>query len=176
MVKRMSKRSLPWLATAALVMPLAIPWAGHSAELKLEFYEPHRFSDIEPGSESRERFRERALEGLEEIFAELAETLPDDQVLNVTVTDVNLAGYVDQIGRDVGQQPLRIVRQSHAPAMNLTYSLVDADGNTLQDGDERLRGRGVTDQVRRGSRADYDFLRQEREMITRWFNRTFETS
>lgn len=175
-VKRMIKRKLPWLASLALVVPLAMPVAAHSAELKLEFKEPERFSDIEPARESRERFRERTLEGLQEIFAELAEKLPDDQVFNVVVTDVNLAGFVDQVQRDGGLQPMRVVQQGQAPSINLEYSLVDADGNTLQEGEERLRGRGVAEQIRRGSRADQDMLRQEREMITRWFNRTFETS
>lgn len=174
-VKQMIKRNLPWLAVLALIAPLAIP-AAYSAELKLEFKEPERFSDIEPARESRERFRERTLGGLEAIFAELAERLPDDQVFTVVVTDVNLAGVVDQVRRDGGLQPVRVVRQGQAPSMNLEYSLVDADGNTLQEGEERLRGRGVGDQIRRGSLAEHDMLRLEREMIMRWFNRTFEAS
>lgn len=176
MRKHMFKRYLPGLTALALALPLTLSAAAHSAELNLEFHEPERFTDIEPGTESRERFRQRTLDGLEEVFAELAETLPDDQVLNIRVTDVNLSGYVDQIQRDGGLQQLRVVRQSQTPTMNLEYSLVDADGNILQEGEERLRGRGVAEQIRRGSRADSEMLRQEREMITRWFNRTFETA
>lgn len=167
---------LSWFAAMVLVAPLAMPMTGHSAELNLEFSEPERFSDIEPARESRARFHERTLEGLEQIFSELAQTLPDDQVLNVTVTDVNLAGYVDQAHRGGGLEPVRVVRQGQAPSLKLKYSLVDAEGNTLQEGEESLRGRGVEEQLRRGRRANQEILRLEREMVTQWFERNFETS
>ncbi|MCC5878460.1 MAG: DUF3016 domain-containing protein [Idiomarina sp.] len=170
----MNKRKLSWVAAAALIMPLALPFAAQSAELKIEFHEPERFSDIEPARENRERFRERTLEGFEQIFTELAETLPDDQVLNIRVTNIDLAGYVDHVQRDGGLQPMRVVRQSEAPMISFEYSLVDADGNVLQEGEERLRGRGVAEQLRRGTRAEYDHLRMEKEMIERWFKRNFD--
>lgn len=174
MVTQMIKRTLPWFAAVLLVTPLALPLSAHSAELKIEYEEPEHFSDIEPARENREHFRERTLEGIEYIFSELAKTLPDDQVFHVKVTNLDLAGYVDHIHRNGGLQPMRIVRQNEAPSIHFEYSLVDADGNVLQEGEERLRGRGMAEHAGRAHRAEFDHLRQEKEMIDRWFKRNFD--
>lgn len=173
MVELMMKRKLPWFAVVALVAPLAIPLPGYSAELNLQFNEPGGFSDIEPAREHRDRFHERTLEGLEQIFSELAQTLPADQVLHITVTDVNLAGYVDHAQRGGALEPVRVVRHGHAPSLKLEYSLLDAEGNTLQEGEEHLRGRGMVEQL---GQTNHNALSYERQMITRWFERNFEAS
>lgn len=176
MVELIIQKKLPWMATMALVGSLAMPLTGHSAELNLEFSEPERYSDIEPARENRSRFHERTLEGLEQIFNELAQTLPDDQTFNVTVLDVNLAGYVEQARRGGGMEPVRVVRQGHAPSLKLQYSLVDSVGNTLQEGEETIRGRGIEGQLRHGNRGKQDMLSLERDMITRWFEDNFDAS
>lgn len=165
------KRTMIALITMAL-LPLSALSAAHSAELNIEFKEPERFSDIEPARENRTRFRERTLAGFEEIFAQVASRLPEDQVLNVTVTDIDLAGYVEPIPSSGGLEPLRIVRHGHEPVLRFEYSLVAADGEVLQEGEERLRGRTTTDTIRRHSTST-DNLGHEREMVERWFRENF---
>lgn len=172
----MLKRKLLWLATAALALPLAAPAVANSAELKIEFDGVDSYTDVQPASENRARHRDRVLQGFEEIFTELANRLPDDQVLNVKVTDIDLAGYVTPVPRDGGLHMMRIVRHGHEPAIRFEYSLVDANDQVLQEGEERLRGRTGTDSIRRNTSTSVDGLRYEREMIERWFRDTFDAS
>lgn len=169
----MRKPSLAWLV--ALILTTPIISAANSAELELEWHEPERFSDIEPGNDNRERFRNRVLEGLEGIFQQNAERLPDDQKLWVKVTDVDLAGVVEPVRQGGGMQNMRVVRQGHLPSISFEYKLSDADGNVIQEGEERIRGRSPADQMR-GQRGDMEFLKHENDMISRWFRRNLEDS
>lgn len=161
---------LPWLLAGALALPLA----AQSAELELEWQDPERFSDVESANEPRERYRERVLERLESYFADEAEKLPDDQTLHIKVTNVDLAGVVEQVPMQGGLQQLRILRSGHSARIDLEYRLEDENGNILQEGEERLRSRSPADSQRLSSSTQTE-LRLERDMIQRWFRATFDS-
>lgn len=163
-----------WYSATTLTLAMVLFTSAHAAELKINFEDPDSYSDLTPALETRERFKERTLEGVEEIFREFAGRLPDDQELHVTVTDIKLAGFVQPVQRGGSLEQMRVVTNSHPPAMEFSYRLYDAQGELLQEGDERLRGRSSADMVRRGGRADHEFLRYERMMLDRWFRSTFE--
>lgn len=165
----MIKRKPLWLAAAALMMPLSMPLAAQTAQLNIEFLQPDRFTDIEPAGGNRPEFQQRTLNGISEIFTELVQTLPGDQVLQVTVTDVNLAGRVGYLQHNGYMERMRMLGER--PTMKLDYTLLDAEGNVLREGEEYLRGSSrATHLVRRTNRLDQQ-LGQEKEMIERWFKR-----
>lgn len=165
-----------WLATLALSLPLAMPTIANSAELNIEFVDADSYTDIQPGNEHRQRYQDRILENFEEFFTELAGRLPDDQVLNIKVTDVDLAGNVLPVSRDGGMHMMRIVRHGQDPSIRFEYSLVDANDQILQEGEERLRGRTSADSIRQTPSAASNALRNERDMLERWFRDTFDAS
>jgi len=167
----MLKRKI-WFATWAL--SLAWPAIANSAELNIEFENAGSYTDVQSGEENRARHQSRVLEGFEGIFTELAQQLPDDQVLHIKVTDIDLAGYVTPVPRDGGLYMMRIVRHGHDPSIRFEYRLVDANEQVLQEGEENLRGRTARDSIRKTPSAASESLRHERDMLERWFRDTFD--
>lgn len=165
-----------WLSTLALSLTLAMPTIANSAELNIEFVDADSFTDIQPGNEHRQRYQDRILESFEELFTELADQLPDDQVLNIKVTDIDLAGNVLPVSRDGGMYMMRIVRHGQDPSIRFEYSLIDVNEQVLQEGEERLRGRTSADSIRQTPSAASSALSNERDMLERWFRDTFDVS
>lgn len=146
-----------------------------AAETQVTWQKPEKFTDINPGDEHPERFRERILNALEETFTRLGERLPDDQVLRITVADLTLAGWVEPMRTQRGLELVRVVRPAYEPRMDLYYQLLDADGNTLEEGEANLRGRHLLDQASIRRRGAQDMVDYENSMIERWFRQQFES-
>jgi hypothetical protein len=146
--------SLPLVANAATS---AVTWIG---------YEKYR--DIQPGSEGRKHFRERTFKDLEKHFTQLAEKLPEGQVLNIKVTDVDLAGDT-HIG---GISQIRIIKEMYFPRMNFSYELVNADNSIVRSGDVVLKDMSFM----MGSNLKYrnKSLGYEKVMLDDWFTETFD--
>lgn len=162
----MGVKLLALMAAGAML----VPSVAISAELDFTWGDADKFTDIESGDENRTRFRQRIAEGFEEIFQQNVEQLPSDQTLKVTVTNVDLAGHVDMSGTE----RLRIVQRGHPPMVSFSYELLDADGNSLASGEERLRGRSAGSSASRTQRGSQSLLTHEREMLNDWFRDTFD--
>jgi len=162
----------------ALVAGLLLPLQALAAEVEVTWHEPSSYRDIQAAGSNQSNFEQRVMEAFDAKFAELAAQLPADQRLHITVTNVDLAGTV--VMRDVGgtMQEYRYVRHMDFPYMELSYTLYDADGSVLQQGEEKIKGREVpgqglqTSQRRRGT----NMLEYESVMLDRWFKETFEQS
>lgn len=145
-----------------------------AAETEVTWQKPEKFTDIRAGDEPAERFRERVLAGLEETFTRLGERLPEDQLLRITVTDLTLAGRVEPMQTYRGLEQVRVVRPLYEPRMDLYYELLDADGNTLDEGEANLRGSRMLEQARIRRPGTSDVVEYESHMIERWFLDKFE--
>ena len=66
-------------------------WAGTA---KVTWDDPDSYRDVRAAEENQTRFERRVFDGLEAHFQELAEKLPENHVLEVTVKDLDLAGEV----------------------------------------------------------------------------------
>jgi len=97
-------------------------------------------------------------------------------LLQITVTDVDLAGRIVLQDFGAGVQNVRIIEGLDYPGMALSYKLFDADGNVLKEGENRLKGHDLpgqgisTPQRRRGT----NIIEYETPMVERWFRNTFE--
>jgi Protein of unknown function (DUF3016) len=80
------------LVVAALAL-LAAGAAQAVGRVEVRYVQPERFSDAGFGAVERER----TLKVLSQHFDRLAQRLPDGQLLQVEVTDVDLAGEVDPL-------------------------------------------------------------------------------
>ena len=167
----MQKRKI-WLA--AMALSLVVPAVANSAELNIEFEDADSYADIQPGERNRSQHQSQVLEGFEGIFTDLAQQLPDDQVLHIKVTDIDLAGYVTPVPRDGGLYMMRIVRHGHDPSIRFEYRLVDSNDQVVGEGEESLRGRTANDSVRQSPSVASESLRHERDMLERWFRSTFD--
>lgn len=162
------------LVGGLLVTSLAPAWAGTAEVI---WQEPKNYRDVQAGEELQSRFQERVFKEFEKHFNELAAKLPEQQILKVTVTDVDLAGHVEPRPIGGSLQMLRIVNSSDFPAMSFSYEIVDATGAVIASGEEKLRGRDLPGQGRVHNQANspHELLDYERAMLDRWFRLRFET-
>jgi hypothetical protein len=138
-------------------------WAGTA---RVTFVHPESFADI--GLYENEHQARECLSGIAQHLEQLAERrLPPDQVLELDVLDVNLAGYYPP-----GHywNPTRVTREGTPPSMTLRYRLM-RDGRVLASGEETLSDTSYLHLVNRY--ADTDRLRFEKRMLDQWFSQRF---
>lgn len=147
-----------WIAVGLLAMT-----AAAQAEVKVSFVNPDNFSDIKDNDGFR---RTEILKDLEAfLVAETAKQLPGRDV-RFEVTDVDLAGEVEPVGRRA--QWLRVMRSHTSPAMSFHYEVRDGS-QVLRQGEVRLRDMAYLSTF--NGHADGDPLRFEKRMIERWMSR-----
>ena len=97
-----------------------------------------------------------------------AAMLPPGQRLDIVITDIDRAGsYLPSVGR---LNPVRIVKDSYPPRINLHFRLLDNQGRTIREGDRHLVGLGFMYDSP-GGLSDNDPLQHEKRLIDRWLKR-----
>ncbi len=126
-----------------------------------------KFRDVDSGNEGRKSFRERTFKNLEKHFAKMAEKLPEEQIVKVTVTDVDLAGDT----HIAGIRRTRIVKNLYFPRMNFSYQLIDANGKEIKAETVELKDMNFMS----GSNLRYRNkpLGYEKKMLDNWFYEAF---
>ena len=157
---------VPVLLTLLMISSLSIP-SAFSATTKVTWGDYKKFRDIYSGNEHRKSFRERTLKDFEKHFAKLAATLPENQVLHIDVTDVDLAGDTHINGID----QTRIVKNSYFPRLNFSYQLVNETGEVIKKETVVLKDMNFMS----GTQLKYrtKALGYEKKMLDDWFNDTF---
>lgn len=149
------------IATAAL---MACGVASAVGRADVRYVQPEKFVDAGAGIVERERTQRL----LTEHFETLAQRLPDGQVLQVQVTQVDLAGEMDTLYfhrvRVLGQFP-------DAPRVSLRYELRQGE-QVLARGEEDLSD--INYQAGRAYLRGGEALGYERRMLDRWFQARFE--
>jgi hypothetical protein len=150
-------------AIAALLLAAGAAQAG--GVVNVTFVEPEKFYDA--GNNKHEE--PINLKVIEQFLQDLGKRyLPDGQVLNLEVLDVDLAGYVrpTRTGTE-----LRVVRgKADWPSFSLRYDLV-AGGQSLKHGEERVKDLTYTGHIQ--SYGTRDPLRYEKQMLDAWFRERF---
>jgi hypothetical protein len=146
------------------------------SRLTIEFIEPEKFTDIRPSNESRKKFREHVLSSMEKYFDELTDTLPNGQTLDVTVTDIDLAGDTRSPRVPIGSQmfDVRVIEDIYFPRIKFSYTLKNDAGEVLKSEDVDLKDMNFLN--RTGRFTNRDAFKYERVMIEGWFKDTFETT
>jgi len=135
--------------------------------VELTWKDPDSYRDIRPADEAAKRFRERLFRNIEQHLQHLAEKLPEGSRLEITFTNLDLAGEV-QTGR---HGSVRIIRDTQPARLEFSYRCLDSHGNITQEGSEQLWGT-TTSSARLDTRRNEPFA-VEKSLLTRWFNRTF---
>jgi hypothetical protein len=153
-----------WAAAAGLACAaLAAGPALAAGQVELRYTQPEQFTDIGLGHYDRSH----NLRILGEHFMRLGQALPDGQVLELEVTDVDLAGRIEP------HQPheLRVLRGSADwPHISLRYTLKAGD-TILAQGEEQLSDPSYMFPRRRA--LEHQPLPYERRMLEAWFKERF---
>jgi len=138
------------------------------------FEHPEKFADLKDGMTDfeNERGRERFLPFIREYLEQRAgKILPAGQKLTVTFTDIDLAGDFEP-WHGAAFHDIRIVKHMYVPRMTFSYTLTDAAGQVLKQGERRLIDGGF--QLRITSGADFDSLRYEKAMLYDWLRKDIQ--
>lgn len=151
LLRRLGLASLTLVAVAA------------QADVTVNFVNPEKFSDIR----DKDGFQQPAvLKDIEaHLVAEAQKVLPGRNV-RFDVTDVDLAGEIEPVGRRA--QWLRVMRSVTSPAMTLKYEVRDGD-KVVAQGEAKLRDMDYQNGF--NTFSDSDPLRYEKRMIDRWMER-----
>jgi hypothetical protein len=147
---------------------LALLMAGLSAgalagSAHVSFLNPEKFTDIGPYGDEREAAQNRS-EIARHIERLAARKLPADQVLELAVVDVDLAGNFEPWhfwARDV-----RVMRTVTWPSIKLRYVLKQGE-QVLAGGEETVSDMAYLDHI--NSYPSSDPLRYDKRMLDRWF-------
>jgi len=148
----------------ALSLLAASAAAAAAGTVNVSFIEPDKFYD----SGNNQFDKPVNLKTIESFLQDLGKRyLPDGQVLDIEVLNVDLAGY----WRPTRQGDLRIVRgNADWPSFQLRYKLA-ADGQAIKQGEERVADMNYTDKIPTYSTREP--LRHEKQMLDSWFRARF---
>lgn len=155
------------VAMAALMAGLLTAGVAQAAGLELSYKQAERFADAGDGPLERER----NLAELESYLRAQAERrLPASQTLSIELLDLNLAGDVKPVGRNMDR--LRVVKQVDWPSLEMRYVLREGD-KTLREGKVRLADMSFLDRGSSLQHASSEPLRYEKRMLDDWFDKEF---
>ncbi|AZN35320.1 DUF3016 domain-containing protein [Iodobacter ciconiae] len=152
------------LLSLALLGLLSSPvWAG---EAKITWQSPERYSDIRAAHERQDRFQERLFKHFDNVFASLAALLPDNALLEITITDFDLAGEINpQASHNFNE--IRIIKEIYNP--KITFNYIFSHEGRIVSNTENLRDMNYMSGISRSShRKEFEF---EEKMLKAWFSR-----
>ncbi len=121
---------------SALILSLVLGTVnGTSANVKLEWHQPERYTDLGTNSYDDASLDTFSKE-LEPYIIRFADDyLPDGSTLEITFTNVDLAGEFEpwRLNNDV-----RIVRSVYPPKLSFTYRVYDINGNLIDSGERTI--------------------------------------
>lgn len=148
--------------TSVLIIPSA-----HAGEAKVTWQDPEEYRDIRPADERKQHFQKRLFNTIEKYIERLSTSLPEDVTVDMTFTDVNLAGEV-RYNFDLTRE-IRVIERMYSPELKFDVQvrkagdLVFKDSVTLKDNGFMLRGSTMSISHRPFS--------YEKRMLRDWFSR-----
>jgi hypothetical protein len=108
-----------------------------------------------------------------EYFDELAQKLPEGQVLHVNVTDIDLAGDTRsaRFQFSVMHDEIRVVEDIFFPRLDFEYELKDSAGVVLQSQVVSIKDMNFMNSV--GRSHSRDRFPYEKHMLDEWYQDTF---
>ena len=146
-----------------------------AATVEVAWTNPANFSE-----EQKRRGFGSARETPEQWVSELAQyvkrqgtrLLAPGQELDVTFTDITRAGAFEP-WRGPQLDDTRFIKDIYPPAIDLHFTLHNADGSTALEGSRKLRDAAF---LYRGTPSSTDPLRYEKRMLDDWLRRDFASS
>jgi hypothetical protein len=152
--------------TTFLVLIVIAAGVARAATAQVEFVDPDRFTDV--GRRHSFIDRDSALAAIRgHLVAQAAKKLPADEVLAISITDVDLAGAFE--ARQLYSNEVRIVKDIYPPKIDLRFRLTRADGSVVKEGERTLRDPGFMT----GTSYPNDNFRYEKALLDDWMDREF---
>jgi hypothetical protein len=155
------KKALCVLLMASMTMSYAF-----GGQAKVTWLAPEKYTDIDPGNESRDNFKQRVFKEFNAIFSELAKELPDGDQMEITVTDLDLAGEVNR-RHNRQNQDIRIVKEIYWPRIVFSYTVKNAKNELISSGKEDIKDMNFMSSI--GTYSAKTSFNYEEKMLKDWF-------
>lgn len=165
------------LALAGLVPALAFgvsPKASSSTKntgrAEVVFLEAEKFTDVRSSlNDTGDRYG--YLDNLRDHVGKLSsEYLPEGQKIQVTFTDIDLAGDFPPV-RGASMDHVRVMKDIYPPRVAFSYRVTDASGAVIKEGKDELTDRNYLTTAALTDRSDP--LRYDKALLSDWFRREF---
>ncbi|GIU07469.1 DUF3016 domain-containing protein [Shewanella glacialipiscicola] len=155
--------SAAWAAEEAPVNPVT-----EDGVVKIIWQNPKEFRDIKSSGEIQSRYEKRLFETLtKNVNKEASKILKPNQKLEMTMTDVDLAGDMrPTFGATTDD--LRVIKDIYPPRMTFSYQILEND-KVIIVGEEKLSDMGFLGGIH--SSTDKPFV-YETKMLTEWLKKT----
>lgn len=148
----------------AMLMFIVLPSTVYAGEAKVKWHDFNDFRDVRPSSQTKGSYHKHIARHIEKHITKLAEQLPEGYMLNMEITDFDLAGDVRYGGID----EIRVVKPIHFPRIKLNYSLTDNSGTVLNAADDvELKDMSFMDKIKRGREEAFHY---EKRLLSEWFD------
>ncbi|WP_313142128.1 DUF3016 domain-containing protein [Stenotrophomonas sp.] len=141
--------------------------------VSVKWDDPATFTEIR---QSTNRFEAQRGDWVQQLARYLqtaaAKPLQPGQTLDVTLVDIKRAGDYEPWHGPRGDD-IRIMRDIYPPRITLRYTLKDASGGIINEGEAKLSDSGYLHNI--GVRSDNDPLRYEKRLIDDWVKRQLAT-
>lgn len=166
-------KQLPLLVAATMLFT-AIPVqsvASEAARAVVRFEQPEKFTDLDDGLVGSEKGREYYMKLLRTVVEEeAASLLPKGQTLTITFTDIDLAG--SYLPSAAANNNVRVIKEIFAPRMKFTYSVTDAQGKVLKQGQENISDLSFMNRIE-PNRSDELFF--DKALLKDWLRKTLKS-
>ena len=138
----------------------------NAAELKLNWGDVKKFTDVVTTEVSQDDFETHLKKEFSKMIAKQSKRLPATQTLEMTVTDIDLAGHVPPEMMPAGRM-MRVVKDPYWPRMSFEYVLKDKEGKVLASGKEDLKDMSFLSGMRKNNQNSEFYF--EEIMFNNWF-------
>lgn len=140
----------------------------HAGKVHVQWGDPGKFTEISHSGNRWEAARGNWVYELADHLANQAsERLADGQQLQVTFTDIDLAGDYEP-WRGPRASDIRVLRDIYPPRIDLRYQLLGSNGQIIANGEQELRDLGYLNSSGSLRYRSTDSLRHEKRMLDRW--------
>ena len=141
--------------------------------VQVQWTDPAQFSELRYSRNRWDAQRGDWVEDLAEYLRKQAsKQLPEGQKLEVTITDIKRAGdYEPWHGPRLDD--VRIMRDIYPPRISLQFTLTDANGQVIDQGERKLSDTGYL--LNSSLPSNTDPLRYEKRMLNDWLRRELQS-
>ncbi len=149
----------------------ADPAPKTNEKAQVVFSHPDKFADVQDAYNS-DKGRDAILTQIGDYIKERSKVyVPDGQTLQITVTDIDLAGDFEP-WRGPEMMDVRVVKDIYPPRIDLEYKLVGTDGAVAKEGKRQLRDLAFMMKANPVNRDDN--IKFEKALIDDWFRSEFK--
>jgi hypothetical protein len=142
--------------------------AKTESPVSVQFQDPDSFTDVRENNSTTTStdYLDTLRDYLQQTAAKF---LSDGQRLEITVTDIDLAG------ENLNNQPnqIRVMKDLYAPKIKLKFQLLDGNGKVLKEGERRLTDTNYLSQA--GRPGSSEPLYYDKQLLKQWVQDEFRT-